>query len=151
MNNNTLNATNLIGVNQTFLRALLPLQLLSPGCACSSVEVLETSDVYFDLELENFELFAISGDIEKEFDIFISTILRLFTSSFSSAVPLFLNAMIAGPVRRETNDIIASTVEEAKFCSVINPIANSTLDEDITIYVFSGAGMLLEELLTHIS
>lgn len=140
MNNNTLNATTLVGVNQTFLRSLAPLQMLSPGCACGAIEVLQTSEVYFDLDLQNFELLAISGDIEQEFDLFMSTILKLFTSSFSSTIPVFLNAMIAGPTREKANELIATTIEGTKFCSLYNPVENSTLDREVTIYVFSGAG-----------
>lgn len=142
MSNNTLEASTVVAVNQTFMRSLLPMQILDPGCSCSGIEVLQTSDIYFDLNLYKFEIVGITGDIEKEFDRFISTLMKLFTSSFSSTIPVFLTAVMGGPVRRETNALIASTIEETKFCSVLNPKSNSTLDEEMTIYVFSVAGKI---------
>lgn len=142
MLDNVLNATTLVALNQTFMRSLIPLQIIDPGCSCSGVENLETSNALFHLKLQKFVISALSGDIEKQFDQFISTILELFTGSFSPTIPIFLDAMVAGPARTSSNAYIAETINETKFCTVMNPAANSTIDIQVTTYVFSIAGFL---------
>eukprot|EP01127_Copromyxa_protea_P017743 TRINITY_DN5453_c0_g1_i1.p1 TRINITY_DN5453_c0_g1~~TRINITY_DN5453_c0_g1_i1.p1 ORF type:complete len:1061 (+),score=251.87 TRINITY_DN5453_c0_g1_i1:40-3222(+) len=142
MHNNTLKAGTLVALNHTFLGNLIPMQLIDPGCACSGIEYLQIPSAIFDLGLKKFEILAVSGDIEQQFDHFLSTILELFTSSFSETIPIFFNAIVAGPAREEVNSAITSLLSEQTFCGVLNPNKEPAITTELLIIFFSVVGIL---------
>lgn len=108
-----LNTTFQLALNETTVNSLLsaPAKLGVATCLLDALYNFNATQAVFNMSVDKLELAAIEGDIEKQFDEALTTILSLFTTAYVKVIPAFFNGMIAGPLRNYGNEWFANLTE----------------------------------------
>uniref|UniRef100_A0A6B2KY53 Uncharacterized protein n=1 Tax=Arcella intermedia TaxID=1963864 RepID=A0A6B2KY53_9EUKA len=97
----------------------------------------------FGVHVDNLQIVAESGDIEKEFDQAIDNILQVFVKEYTEAIPAFWNGYVAGPVRIFGNEYINAVISNYSEVNVSTDMVVFSFGYDETdtmlvIYAASG-------------
>jgi len=152
-NNSELVSTLFLALEGDTLNAIKSLgKLLDGTCLFQSLYEMNFTSLGFNFTVEQMAVLPVGGDIEQDLDQFLSNILTLFTNSFDSAIPAFLNHFFTGPFRKDINSIIASkfllpvvevdnNTDTASSCSE-KPKTEETFNREATIISFSVAAVM---------
>jgi len=120
---NTLQGRMLLALSESVVSSLSGLQFLEAGCICSAIKNINFTQFILNTTVQDIRLESIGGGSEKDLDQAIDNIIALFTHSFGSAIPAFLNGIIVGPLRTYVNEAIATMISNTistKSCSSIS-------------------------------
>ena len=89
--------------------------LLSPGCALSTLEQFNFTEFLFNMTVNELNLVTVGqGKTEADIDQLIDNFLQLSLDMYRSILPAFFNGVVAGPVRLDVNTIMADLIEQAR-------------------------------------
>ena len=144
LSKNNLNASMQVSLDKETLISTSPILFIYIGCLTPIINDLNLTQLYFNTTVRQLEISAVSGDIEHEFDAALNSILALFTTSYSRAIPAFFNAFAATSLRTVVNAQLMEMMNLNDSCPEGSLSSSATFDSESTVLAFSiGAGVFV--------